>query len=458
MSLYQGEYTAVRTLTDDGVRLGVQSSSSSSSSMHRSASLKRMSSVRGVFAAGTIFSSVVNVCSATLGVGALALPFAISQCGVIPGVILIFLAAASSVYSIHLLLSLHGETGRESFEEVAFEAFGWWGELATQITMLVFCFGGAVGCIMVVGDILRPIVIILLPSIELLHHRVVLQFLLVTLVMLPLSFYERISELRMMSLTACCGVLILTAVITFQGVESLVQGDALVSDLVWFKLDEGLLTSVPIILFGYICQTNIFSIYTEMVHRTPDTMYRAVNIAIVIETALYLLIGLFGYAMFEHQHVRGNILDNMSIRDPLSALAQGCIGVAIVLTFPLNIYPARFTLHTLFDNTADGAEPPSATRSVIYTLSLVYGGLMVAVVVPSISQLFSFLGATTGSLIGFIMPGAFYLKLIPADHGMANTRLHRALCWLMVTGGGVLATVTTVRSIQTFVQGEPEGR
>ena len=57
-----------------------------SSETNKSSVLDRLNEL---FPPGSLKSSVFNLCSATLGAGALALPYAFSQCGLIVGLILI---------------------------------------------------------------------------------------------------------------------------------------------------------------------------------------------------------------------------------------------------------------------------------------------------------------------------------------------------------------------------------
>lgn len=455
-------YESIRTAVDD------HACPSSASSLVPSRSSSSLLS------AGSTFSSVVNVCSATLGIGALALPYAISQCGVIIGIALIMVAALSTVYSIHLLMSLAARTGCSSYEAVAYRAFGRPGEIVTQMTMLTFCFGGCVGCIMVVGDILHPVAMSLLPGVPLLHHRAMLQLLLVIGVMMPLSFYQHLSDLRLMSLTATIGVGILTLIIAGKGATALVAGESRLHHLHLWRLDSGILISIPIFLFGFICQTNLFAIRDEMRDRSVSGISRVVHTAVAIETALYLTIGLAGYLLYGSR-VEGNVLENFAIDDPLGSAAQACIGVAIILTFPLNVHPARFTLQTMV---LDEADTPSDTFTNATTAGLVLGALAVATFVPSLSALFSFLGATTGSLIAFILPATFHLaiggtmdndeddaadeesddasplaSIVKKQHAKNNAAFHRTCCWLLATGGGLLAGLTTWRSVVLFIYG-----
>lgn len=208
---------------------------------------------------------------------------------------------------------------------------------------------------------------------------------------------------------------------------------------------------------------NIFSIYNELNDPTMTVMNRSVTIAVGLTTFVYLLIGFSGYFLYG-RNVAGNMLQNFDIREPISALAQGSIGIAIILTFPLNIYPARFTLQTMLNREEHLHSPPPPTnhsQTIVLTLGLVFTAFFVAVYVPSISELFSFLGATTGSLIAFILPAIFYLRLTPLlpsssqpeeEYDVKVMRRNRMICILMATGGTLLATITTFRSLQLFVQ------
>jgi len=130
-----------------------------------------------------------------------------------------------------------------------------------------------------------------------------------------------------------------------------------------------------------------------------------------------------------------------------------CLAAAAV---QLCIYPARFTLMDMFwpeeSATADTDAAPTASQrchTVGLTLALVLGSLLFAIFVPSISELFTLLGSTTGALVGFILPTAMYLKLGP-DTDKQSAR--RALCKVMLATTIVIALLTTARSLQFAIQ------
>lgn len=81
--------------------------------------------------------------------------------------------------------------------------------------------------------------------------------------MAPISFYEKISDLRIMSFVACIGVLMLTAIVAGMSFNAIIRGESAInnsgvdgqSEIQWWKLDSTIFIAVPIILFGYICQS-----------------------------------------------------------------------------------------------------------------------------------------------------------------------------------------------------------
>lgn len=167
--------------------------------------------------------------------------------------------------------------------------------------------------------------------------------------------------------------------------------------------------------------------------------------------------------------------------------------VAVVVAFPFNILPARVTLKLIFDrlkakrgrglcskaanllprnhdrtseersmsssfeiDSSSAAndstmEPlleedqlrdqPTSVEHVFSTLLLSGGALMVAIMVPGISIVFGLMGGTAASIISFILPGMFVLKIRGRKSRVGK---------VFVCGGvviGILTTGTTVIGI-----------
>lgn len=195
-----------------------------------------------LFARGSVLSSVVNLCTATLGAGCLALPWAMSQCGLLLGLLMLLLAALASMFTIRLLVRLYAEGEHTSFESLAARCFGAKGSALVHFTLFTFCFGAAVAVIMVVGDVLQPIARILLPHAPFLHEKAVLLCILTAVIMLPLSFFTHISSLRIMSLFATIGVVVLALVFALQGTAAVVQRQT--EPIHWVRFDTTILLAL----------------------------------------------------------------------------------------------------------------------------------------------------------------------------------------------------------------------
>ena len=73
-------------------------------------------------AQGSLAGTVFNMCSSTLGAGALSLPLAISQSGALLGSMLLVLTACATHFSVDLLVSALIKTGTHSYEELTVTA------------------------------------------------------------------------------------------------------------------------------------------------------------------------------------------------------------------------------------------------------------------------------------------------------------------------------------------------
>ncbi len=88
--------------------------------------------------------SISNLCSATLGAGALSLPFAISLTGVVFGVFLLILSAYLTVVSIDVIIEACVRTQLFKYEDVSQKLVGRGAGRVLEASLLVFCFGVSV--------------------------------------------------------------------------------------------------------------------------------------------------------------------------------------------------------------------------------------------------------------------------------------------------------------------------
>ena len=165
----------------------------------------------------SLWPTVFSMCSATLGAGALSLPYAFAQVGAAGGVCMLLVTAAASHYSVVLLVSAITQSGTRSYEELTVSLFGKWLGVVVELNIVIFCFGSIIAYTVALGDLLHPFI-------EPLgfDQRSATCFFWAVL-MLPLSMFERISSLQWPSLFGVLSVFYLVLSVVAHAAACAVQ-------------------------------------------------------------------------------------------------------------------------------------------------------------------------------------------------------------------------------------------
>lgn len=288
--------------------------------------------------------SISNLCSATLGAGALSLPYAFSLTGLVPGVMLLLFSGYATVVSIDIIIASCVSTRLYKYEDVSVRLAGNAAGRALEASLLVFCFGTAVAYTVAVGDILD----MSLRSISSLwekngesylvslysRDRVIVLFW--ACVMFPLSLQSEMKVLeRFSSLGVLSIVFLVVAVVVHSVIHSCMFGNCEEETTTQPTLDEELnetnhsefssmlwptsfwdaVEAFPIIIFAFSCQVNVCAIYEElgvdlneedvsnsviMLKAKQHTMKRITRFGVMLCVVLYMAIGIFGYLEFGH--------------------------------------------------------------------------------------------------------------------------------------------------------------
>lgn len=199
--------------------------------------------------------------------------------------------------------------------------------------------------------------------------------------------------------------------------------------------------AIPIIMFAFTSQTNVFQIYEELRSPSPSRMSSVVNLSVMITLGLYLIVGLLGYFHFGSD-TEADILHNYAETDPVFIFARICVLLTVTVAFPFNVAPCRFAIEKMLYR----GSSPSRFRSVLLTLLVVLSVMFLSLFIPGIDVAFGLLGAVCSSIVCFVFPGAFFLKLFP------DAPLYEKVgAMLLVLAGIFLGIVSTVVSIWDVV-------
>lgn len=209
----------------------------------------------------------------------------------------------------------------------------------------------------------------------------------------------------------------------------------------------GVFNSIPLVVFSFMYQTNIPMIYVELEKKNLKMMKRIMSIGTVGATILYTIAGTFGYAAFANNEQLATYMDKQNI---LQCYPKGNIpnyislfGILTVVLFatPLTILPCKDTIEELF---LKPGEKLSSRQNVYATFVLVLVSFGIAAPLASIGDAMTILGATTNTLIGFLLPIIYYLKL---EEKAPRWAPHKIVCYVVF----VVSVLSSIIELSTFI-------
>uniref|UniRef100_A0AAY4CSE1 Amino acid transporter transmembrane domain-containing protein n=1 Tax=Denticeps clupeoides TaxID=299321 RepID=A0AAY4CSE1_9TELE len=352
----------------------------------------------------TFGMSVFNLSNAIMGSGILGLAYGMSNTGIILFVILLTFIAILSGYSIHLLLKSAGVVGIRAYEQLGFRAFGSPGKVVAACIIAMHNIGAMSSYLFIVKYEL-PLVIqaflgltrntgewylngnylIMVVSVSVILPLALMRQLGTSPTHLPSHFLsggnKPLSESRGVSQTAY---------------------------------------TIPILAFAFVCHPEVLPIYTELRKPTKKRMQTIANISIGAMYIMYLLTAVFGYLTF-YSRVESELLHTYSRVDPLDTLilcVRLAVLVAVTLTVPVVLFPIRrAVVQLLFPD-----KPFHWARHCGIAVCLLFIVNLLVIFVPNIRDIFGLIGATSAPSLIFILPGIFYIRIVPEEQEPMKSR------------------------------------
>jgi len=334
----------------------------------------------------TLIGSTANLCSATLGAGILALPFAFYQAGIICGILLVLVSAWATFSSIELLAETYDRYNVSTYESAVEKGLGRRFRNVVEISILIFCCGTAVGYVIAVGDIMDRVI----PYLTTARKRALMSLVWLG-AMLPLSCLRKMKSLEFASSLgiASIGTLLVAAIVHLVQSGS---GDDEDDNIGFFDLDEvddrfgtfaylhdryesdkkstiisvlgpaggswmSVLQACPIFFYAFSSQVNVAQIFEELPgrHGNNPRKIRAMSKVTIFGVSLcgmlYASLSLVTLIDFGDR-VQPNILSCYNLSgggQPLLHAAFLGMALAVIIAFPLNIFPARVSLIQMWE-------------------------------------------------------------------------------------------------------------
>ncbi|GLT41209.1 hypothetical protein SLA2020_152900 [Shorea laevis] len=417
---------------------------------------------------GASFSGAVfNLSTTIVGAGIMALPAAVKQLGLIPGVVMIVLVAMLTKSSIDLLLKFSRASKSATYPGVAADAFGEAGRTILQFCIIINNLGMLIVYMIIIGDVLSGTLV------DGVHHRGVMEewfgehwwtsrfaLLLLTtlLVFAPLISFRRVDSLRYTSALSVALAIVFVAITAGVVIVKLTEGSIKMPHLMPKLVNQAsfwnLFTTFPVLVTAYICHHNVLPIENEL--KDPTQMKSIVRNSLILCSIVYVATSFFGVLLFG-DHTLDDVLANFDgdLGVPYSSLVDDVVrvsyGIHLMLVFPIVFFSLRLNLDGLlfpyaipiaFDN----------RRFFLLTAALMGFIFVGANFVPSIWDAFQFTGATAAVAVGFIFPAAITLR---DNNGIATKkeRLVSSLMIVLAVSSSMVAVTSDIYSIFNIEQG-----
>ncbi|XP_026121162.1 sodium-coupled neutral amino acid transporter 5-like [Carassius auratus] len=373
--------------------------------------------------------SILNLSNAVIGSGILGLAYAMANTGIILFVILLLFIAVLSAYSIHLLLECAGVVGIRAYEQLGNHAFGQPGKILAACIIIIHNIGGMSSYLFIVKIELPHIIQGFLPDNSIDYWLVDGRYLIIivsVLVILPLALLKQLGYLGYTSgFSLSCMVFFLIAVIYKKFVsecpdehsynktvptESKYNSTDDMCEAKLITVNPETAFTIPIIAFAFVCHPAVLPIYTELKNPSKKRMQKVANISILAVLVMYLLTAIFGYLTF-YGNVESELLNMYNKNDTLMLCVRLAVVIAVTLTVPVVLFPIRRALlQLLFPD-----KPFHWVRHISITVCLLFLVNLLVIFVPNIRDIFGFIGATSAPSLIFILPGIFYIYIVPEE-------------------------------------------
>ncbi|XP_068567744.1 sodium-coupled neutral amino acid transporter 3-like isoform X2 [Cebidichthys violaceus] len=382
--------------------------------------------------------SIFNLSNAIMGSGILGLAFAMSNTGIVLFLILLVSIAILSAYSIHLLLRSAGVVGIRAYEQLGNRAFGTPGKLVAACIITVHNIGAMSSYLFIVKSELPLVILAFLGKHENTGEWFMngnyLIIIVSVLIILPLALMKRLGYLGYTSgFSLSCMVFFLISVIykKFNILCPLddrnttldytnVNGTDNACEAKLFTVNSQTAYTIPILAFAFVCHPEVLPIYTELRDATKKRMQNVANVSILAMFVMYLITALFGYLTF-YGNVESELLHTYSRVDTLDVLVlcvRVAVLVAVTLTVPVVLFPIRRALlQILFPE-----KPFNWFVHIGIAFCLIFVVNLLVIFVPSIRDIFGLIGATSAPCLIFILPGIFYIRIVPEDQEAFRSR------------------------------------
>lgn len=366
----------------------------------------------------SLWAAFMNMANLILGAGIIGQPFAFKNAGLVGGILAMVLLTLLIDWTLRLIVVNAHKAHTRSYQDTVSACFGGWGRALLLFSISSFAYGGCMAFCVIIGDTIPHVLKLVLPrswtggAVSWLFHRNTIIVVFTTCISYPLLLHRDISKLAKALGFALVGMLVIVAIAVGRSpfVDPLLRAD--LSTAEW-TFNSSIFQGVSVILFALVCHHNTIFIYQLMRSPLLQKFARLTHMACAFLMVFCLLMGINCFVAFGDA-TKGNVLNNFRADDAWVNVARFCFGLNMLTTFPLEIFVVRDVLKDLVLTSEDGSVANmelSLRQHFVITTFLVFLSMAVSLFTCNLGIILELIGATSASLMAYIIPPMCYLKL-----------------------------------------------
>lgn len=403
----------------------------------------------------TEFMVSMNLFKAFIGIGVLTLGYGIRKAGLIQANLLMFVGASFTYWSINLLITIVEKMNIRitSLDQLSYLILGNFGAGITKFCVVVLQIGTAITYVYYFGVFFRNLFCFF--QWQAACQNLWISLILVLFLIIPLHVIRTLTKYYYFSMIA--NLLIVSSLL------------GVVFYLAFYKeraeefFDN--INYIDLSFFPAFFGVSLFSIESlSIVLEIRDSMknpllFRHIFMRqFIIIVILYTILPTIFY-LFLGEEIKEIVLFNIPIDNPFGFLIQSAYGIALCLSYPLQMYPVfliiekllRKTPNFLFINDIYRPEMPEENKK-IYKFKWISCRILlclllvsVAYLIPDFAWFLNVLGAVGSTILGMILPVVLAEKyfIIMGNHKEVYSNVNRYgnICTMIIgLFGGGLAT------------------
>ncbi|RLV93436.1 Vacuolar amino acid transporter 4 [Spathaspora sp. JA1] len=384
---------------------------------------------------------------AFVGTGVLFLPKAFSNGGLLFSILTLIFFALLSFWCYLILVYTKIATKLSSFGEIGLKLYGNWLQRLILSSIIISQIGFVAAYIVFTSQNLRAFVSNIIPSVNLEDLNMVWFILFQLVIIIPLALIRDITKLSLSATLAnffiFSGLLTILYFVIYELLINRTTGSNI--EYIFNQSEFSLFIGTAIFAFEGIGL--IIPIQESMIH--PNNFPKVLAQVIATIALIFIIIGTLGYMTFGDQ-IQTVILLNLPQDSPMIILTQLLYSFAILLSTPLQLFPAiRLVESKLFFTSGKKSPGIKWLKNLFRTLFVTLTAYIALIGGQNLDKFVSFVGCFACIPLVYMYPPILHLKSCCKIHNGLSEKEKRKRYWLgildyiLVFIGGVSMVYTT---------------